>query len=200
MYHGNFLNGLMHGDGHLWSADGTDLNGTWATNKLTSGNGSLRHANGDLCTGRFIGDKIYGDGSLLNDRGTDLTGTWDEGGFTGRGSVYNPEGDLYIGDFVDSARCGQGRREYPNGTVYEGLWGNGGRSFVGEVRFANGDIFTGSCKDSDDYRNQSDLPGSRWSLCIVLGEGEMRYKESGAAVSCKWSWGCCEEWARPRVN
>jgi hypothetical protein len=168
MYHGNFLNGLMHGDGHLWSADGLDLNGTWVAGKFTGGSSKKWE------TRQF---------------GTSL-------GFSPTPSeVY-----VHIGGTVDNVCCGQGRREYPNGTVYEGEWSNGGADFIGEVRFANGDIFTGSCKDSDEYRNQNNFPGSQWSLCIVLGEGEMKYKESGAAVSCKWTWGTCEEWARPRVD
>lgn len=122
VYEGEFLDGLMHGQG-----------------TFTSGvAGAYR--------GGFVRGYREGRGTMIYPDGTGYEGDFLANHFHGRGRLSWSQGDYYDGEFVENRMTGYGERHFADGTLYVGQLVDGVFDGKGELRRATGEHYLGDFK------------------------------------------------------
>lgn len=146
-YEGDFVDGLMDGEGKLFYASGDIFEGTFKDGKM-HGHGSLSFAGHDFAvSGRWVDGipptkfcQFSSNGNVYN------------GGITrkmrhGTGVMRYKNGDLYDGDWRLNMRNGAGKMMYRSGNAYDGEWKDDMKNGEGVFIFAKGHFYQGSFVD-----------------------------------------------------
>lgn len=161
-YEGELLDGLPHGTGECFLANGAYFVGQWRRG-LRNGFGTFKQPNGDAYEGKWIADKRCGKGKWTSFRGDVIEGTWDEDLPHGQGVHKEVDGGLFEGTFARGRYHGSGTFTAADGSVYVGEWRHGLRHGRGE--------WTGPARPSDGeiaYRGE-------WADGLRCGRGAARY-------------------------
>jgi hypothetical protein len=115
-YRGDFVFGIVNGNGTLTShAGGWLYRGAWVNNRK-SGRGVMEWGDGSYYDGDFVADKRHGQGHFVSSRGDLHTGGYDN---RGRGVLVTTNGFEYAGEFVDDMRHGKGVYTMRDGSSIE---------------------------------------------------------------------------------
>lgn len=161
-YEGELLDGLPHGTGECFLANGAYFVGQWRRG-LRNGLGTFKQPNGDSYEGKWIADKRCGKGKWTSMRGDVIEATWEDNLPHGSGVHREVDGGLYEGAFARGRYHGRGTFTAADGSVYVGEWRQGLRHGRGE--------WTGPARPSDGeiaYRGD-------WADGLRCGRGAARY-------------------------
>lgn len=114
MYHGEWLDGLPHGDGRMVFVNGDVYDGTWS-NGVRSGFGRWWSQDGDEYSGDWEAGVQHGRGELRLRSGGGYWGDYQHGIRFGFGVALWPgKAMAYVGNFVDDLRHGNGTEFFPH--------------------------------------------------------------------------------------
>lgn len=170
IYWGDWLDGVIHGQGiYTWAngiryegllehgipqdpkgvfifPDGTRLQGNVQDGAL-QGNGKLTYSNGDCYTGNFKDDKFEGKGMLeMHSSGINYEGFFSNDRFEGQGRLFKKNKEIYVGEFSRGWFHQRGKLYYSDGDYYEGEYVYGSRHGRGVYHHSNSDRFEGDYK------------------------------------------------------
>ena len=158
-------NGIRHGKGTQYYANGDVYNGQFVENKRV-GKAQLRSKDVSQYIGQFINDEADGHGLYTDTKGNryqtkgqkdtddkeDETGHFLKGKLYGKGEIKLINGNTYNGHFKGSLREGYGEMTYimahesdheSQGGVYKGNWKRDNREGDGVMKYDDGSKFTG---------------------------------------------------------
>eukprot|EP00605_Chrysophyceae_sp_TOSAG23-4_P000385 GSChrysophyteH1.ASY1.ANO1.441.1 assembled CDS len=118
-YQGDWREGNRHGKGEFVTHDGCKYVGDWKENRR-SGRGVFTWPDGSQYDGEWDEDSRHGKGHLKLKKGFIYDGTWSRNFFDGRGVAVFPSGQKYEGTYRAGLREGRGSINFPEGAVYEG--------------------------------------------------------------------------------
>jgi hypothetical protein len=128
MYHGDWRDGKMNGDGLMKFADGNVYDGEWL-NGLQHGQGTFYWKSGSIFAGEWKNDMMDGYGVWMGNDGREYEGQWKQDRKHGVGSFKWYEGNLlqgsYEGEWRDDAMHGYGIYTFTDGSTLEGHWMHG---------------------------------------------------------------------------
>lgn len=102
IYKGKWHNGVVHGFGEFYHAkSGARYVGEFSNSKF-SGHGKMTYANGNVYDGHFLNGKREGDGTLSCSDGRRFEGNWLNDQMIGYGTCYFPDGRVYRGMYVNN--------------------------------------------------------------------------------------------------
>ncbi len=156
-YSGEWLNGLMHGQGEYAFPTGSQWSGDRYKGEfhegVRQGFGAYFYANGDVYKGEWNDGKENGLGTYIfgpNSRwaGDKYVGAWRAGEKHGVGTYRYANGDTYEGEWVEGAQTGKGTYRFGKkskwaGATYEGDWLNGRRHGLGKYTSGSGEVYDG---------------------------------------------------------
>ena len=202
-YHGELLNGLLHGQGRIEYTNGASYEGEFHKG-LFHGQGQWRGASGDLYSGSFVDGLFHGVGVLTYVDGSRYHGEFVAGRLHGQGVLETPEGQYrgefrndryhglgqlewsddsrYQGQFNDGEIHGQGVRHDADGSRFSGQFEHGVLQGKGQYRSAAGDLYIGDFRD-DRFHGEGMLTlasGETWSGPFREGQphGQIEYKSA----------------------
>lgn len=123
-YDGQFLDGLMHGQGTYNWPDGVSFTGDFFQGTI-SGSGKYSWPDGSSYTGQVKSGKRHGEGVFMCSAGQIYDGEWQDGHRHGKGVASYYEGKsttVYSGEWFKDLRQGYGKMRYASGNQYEGYW------------------------------------------------------------------------------
>ncbi|MBB3102499.1 C13 family peptidase [Azomonas macrocytogenes] len=135
-YTGEFRKDRYHGHGRLEYSD-ESYEGNFVVGVL-NGEGEYRNAAGDHYQGRFANDRFQGQGRYEGADGDVWTGVFRDGTLDGAGQHQGTDGTLYQGQFRQWRYHGQGYLELPDGSHYQGEFRDGLFDGFGELQLADG--------------------------------------------------------------
>uniref|UniRef100_A0A7S2RYY8 MORN repeat protein n=1 Tax=Mucochytrium quahogii TaxID=96639 RepID=A0A7S2RYY8_9STRA len=145
---GEFENNVVHGYGQREFPNGDKFCGEFR-NGLSCGQGVYKFENGDVYEGQFSNDGANGFGIKQFTGGVRYTGTFKGDKMNGKGVLQFPMGDVYKGWFLDDMMHGRGIYQFENGDWCSGEFENDRMNGVGEFFFMNGDKYVGSFKNDE---------------------------------------------------
>jgi hypothetical protein len=163
-YQGEWDGGYYHGNGTVYSREGTVVNrGLWShgvfqgtpiSGDCKNGAGMLTLPNGDIYEGDFKDCELIGKGKIIYQNGDIYQGDVLKGVASGRGTyTWAKRGESYSGTFRNGSIHGKGVYTFRNGDQYEGRFLTGKRHGEGTYTWGNGDRFEGEWRnDSYDGR------------------------------------------------
>ncbi|HLT05219.1 MAG TPA: C13 family peptidase [Pseudomonas sp.] len=140
-YHGELLDGRMHGQGRIEYSNGAWYEGEFRGG-LFNGQGQWRGASGDRYSGRFENGLFHGIGELTYAGGGRYHGEFVAGRLHGQGLLEAPEG-RYRGEFRADRYHGLGQLEWDDGSRYQGQFREGEIQGQGVRHDADGSRFSG---------------------------------------------------------
>lgn len=140
-YHGELLDGRLHGEGRLEYANGAFYEGEFREG-LYHGQGTWRGASGDTYSGSFVNGLFHGVGVFTYADGSRYHGEFVAGRLHGQGQLETPEGQ-YRGEFRDDHYHGLGQLEWSDGSRYQGLFKDGEIHGQGVRHDADGGRYSG---------------------------------------------------------
>jgi hypothetical protein len=197
---GDFVEGVLNGQGTILHFDGIKEVGFFENNNLT-GEGVRTYPDGSEDKGIFVKGEIYtGEGKrdsrkgLLRETGSLDVGTFENGRFVKGKKTYNgieEEGSFYIGEL-----SGLGKRICRNGDIEEGVFISGKLNGMGIRICKNGDIEDGTFKDGQlsgkgkkTYKNGDVAEGSFYHGTLS-GDGDCKITFNNGTVHVgKFAWG-----------
>lgn len=168
IYHGNWENGLRHGQGQLTLPDKTVYMGGWQAG-LKSGFGLLRGSSGETYEGEWQEDQKHGFGASTDHNNTVYEGSWQADAKSGYGEMRFANQVIYTGMFKHDHRHGFGKETRPDQSFYEGAWQDGKKHGKGIESYADGSRHEGN-----------------WQAGQILGPGT-RTNRAGIAFSGPWT-------------
>lgn len=141
-YFGRWLEGQMHGMGHLEFADGRVFNGQMVSSEI-SGFGRMFTPGIGIYAGEFVAGKYHGFGRLEMKGHRTYEGHFRDGLFCGHG-VMRTDGYTYIGEFANGMKCGYGVLDDAfGGDKYMGMFVDERRAGFGVSITMDGNYFEG---------------------------------------------------------
>ncbi len=138
---GNFLNGVIDGDGEYLKPGAFDFKGTFSNGQPAKG--SVSFVSGPTYVGDFADGFPSGQGTLsASGPVTEATGQWKKGLLTKGYEVFT-NGDRFDGAFGNDGKPdGSGKYRYSDGTTLSGNWQDG--LYAGPIveRYRNGTVLT----------------------------------------------------------
>jgi len=190
-FSGDFLNGMMHGEGTYTNAGGDSFTGYWWMGEL-SGSMQVQYANGDTYSGTFKNWIRDGVGKWTSHLGDSYDGEWDNGDWHGHGVHTFEDGSVYEGQFVRGVRHGDGKYTWHHGQVYEGQYVNGEMCGYGYLRTGAGNEYVGEMQNNcavgkGTYKwntepNKGDLYYGEWQNNNMDGEGIFVFAHGGTYI------------------
>ena len=141
-YEGEWVDGIMHGEGKLSMRDGSVYEGRFDRGAM-NGWGTRSWADGSTYSGQFSQGEMDGDGLYTSSRGEKYEGQFERNLRQGRGQLTKATGDVYEGQFAVHHMAGQGTMSYVDGSQYVGSWERSKRAGVGTMSWPNGDSYEG---------------------------------------------------------
>ena len=168
---GNFVNGVISGNGKLYLKDGYVYEGNFYDNSI-EGNGIIYYPNNHPFCEKYIGsfenNMPNGKGQMYCKDGDILEGLWQDGDFRGEGTVTYPENHIsfvkYSGGYENGAQNGYGKMLFKNGDFYQGYWKNGVFDGKGDFRYSKLHLI---CEKYEGF----------YKDCKRNGYGKMTYKD-----------------------
>ena len=145
---GNFVNGLIQGEGVQTDADGSKYKGGFKDG-LRSGYGEYSQADGTVFKGAFRRHYLNGAGEGNYENGDKYVGNFIDGRFHGRGVYTHADGRQFEGEYVEGTANGYGVFTFPDGIRYEGNYSNDLPNGKGAMFFTDGITYNGNFKDGD---------------------------------------------------
>lgn len=145
-YEGEYLDGMMHGQGVYQWENGDRYEGGFAADK-PNGSGRWQFANGDSYEGEVKAGVIAGRGTYVTKSGDRIEGPFADGKPSGVGIYRFASGDRYEGEMVAGKLEGKGRYYIKSGDRIEARFVDGRAQGKGAYFFANGDRYEGDLKD-----------------------------------------------------
>ena len=138
---GNFVNGVVDGDGEYDKPGTFDFKGTFANGQPTQG--TVSFANGPTYEGAFADGLPAGAGTLTaSGPVTEATGQWSKGLLSSGYEIFS-DGARFDGTFDSSGKPdGNGTYRYADGTTLSGGWQRGLYSGPLVERYRNGTVLT----------------------------------------------------------
>ncbi|MTI84841.1 MAG: hypothetical protein FH756_13315 [Firmicutes bacterium] len=127
VYKGSTLNGMKHGWGEYFYADGSTYKGNWYKDKQ-QGLGTLTYFNGGKYEGQWRSGSQHGLGTLTFANGGKYVGQWNYGKRHGLATYTWADGDVFVGQYSNDIRHGYGVMTWASGQVYKGQYVNGERA------------------------------------------------------------------------
>ena len=179
-YEGEFQEGLFHGQGHWRGASGDEYNGGFA-NGLFHGVGVFSYADGGRYHGEFVGGRLHGQGQLKMPDGH-YRGEFRNDLYHGLGQLEWNDRSRYQGQFRDGEIHGQGVRHDADGGRFSGQFEQGRLQGKGQYRGADGTLYIGEFQD-DQFHGEGMLTlasGETWSGQFRDGQphGKTAYKNA----------------------
>lgn len=153
-YKGQFLEGLMHGNGVYVLADGTKQEGVFERGVILEG--TITDAFGSKYIGKFKNGILNGVGEIQYSNGGYYKGDVANGYENGVGTYTSYNGEIVQGHFKDGVLDGKARVEFSGGGSFEG-------TFIGGVKQGKGVLIY-----SDGSRYKGDFNNDKPEGCGVL--------------------------------
>ncbi len=158
-YVGDIVNGVLHGTGEIFFANGDYYKGDWLHGERT-GKGEMLWKEGGQYIGDFVNGTLQGQGEYSYSDGRKYIGSFAESSFNGKGEFFWLNGDYYIGDWINGERTGKGEYRWGIGSRYVGDFFNSKLNGNGIYYFPDGNKYVGSFKnDSFDKGVVYDVNG-----------------------------------------
>ncbi|KRX06735.1 hypothetical protein PPERSA_09137 [Pseudocohnilembus persalinus] len=148
-FQGNFLNGVIEGQGILKTSEYT-YQGNFKNGQKSDVKGQLIYSNQDKYIGGFIKDKKNGEGKIIYRDGNEYEGEWFDDLKQGKGILKFTNGDRYEGEFQNDVFDGKGKyifnvksgenlnqEQKSQIYLYEGQFKNGYAEGQGKILFQN---------------------------------------------------------------
>ena len=113
-YEGEWVDGVMHGDGQLRMGDGGSYEGTFENGSM-NGVGMRRWPDGSTYSGQFANGELHGEGMYISAKGEQYEGTFQRNLREGQGTLMLETGDKYEGEFAKHRMNGNGAMHYADG-------------------------------------------------------------------------------------
>jgi len=164
-YYGEFINGIMDGEGVLIRPDSPSGPCTYVgkiKGTTKEGFGTLYINDGPTLIGDWKNDKMHGNGRIIFPGGGDYTGEWKDDKKDGKGTFIWNNGDKYIGEWKDDTQHGNGTLTHANEDKYVGEFKNEKKNGKGtftraggfsssQEEWVDGDKYVGEFKDDLFY-------------------------------------------------
>ena len=170
-YEGEWVAGVMHGEGVLRMASGQSYEGTFVEGEMT-GFGLRRYADGSTISGQFEMGEAHGHCTFVAATGESYEGAYQGNVRHGEGLLVKADGERYEGQFIAHKRTGHGRSMYSSGSEYDGGWVANERSGEGVMRYHDGGVFDGV-----------------WAADSQAGHGTYTHAENQYTYSGEWAQG-----------
>jgi hypothetical protein len=148
-YDGEFLAGLMHGQGKFISAYSGSYKGDYVRGQM-EGRGVLIYPDGTRYEGEFVANQFHGKGKLTYARGDSYEGDFAENKMTGSGKWIFADKAIYVGQVVDGVIHGKGELRRPTGETYTGDFALGKMQGKGVFVDSQGGQYSGEF-DADNF-------------------------------------------------
>ncbi len=116
-YIGELKNGMAHGYGTMYFADGRRLTGTFEKGKPHGKNMTLTFPDGRKYTGDYSGGKRHGYGKMVFPDGKEYEGEWKNDLPQGEGTMTHPDGSIEKGTWVRGKMIDPSAREQARGSL-----------------------------------------------------------------------------------
>ena len=179
-YEGEFQEGLFHGQGQWRGASGDEYTGGFA-HGLFQGVGVFSYADGGRYHGEFVAGRLHGQGQLDMPDGR-YRGEFRNDRYHGLGQLEWNDGSRYQGQFHEGEIHGQGVRHEADGSRFSGQFEHGRLQGKGQYRGADGTLYIGEFHD-DQFHGEGMLTlasGETWSGQFRDGQphGKTAYKNA----------------------
>ncbi|MGE6993375.1 C13 family peptidase [Pseudomonas sp. NPDC047961] len=168
-YLGSFKDGQWHGQGVWQGANGDRYEGSFKQG-LFNGQGRFSYATGGVYEGHFEQGSLNGTGRY-SEPGLSYEGGFKDGLYHGTGKLQEAEGISYEGEFGEGQPDGEGTRSDTSG-VFSGTFTDGRLSGDGVYRSNDGEHYLGQFQD-DLFHGQGryeDAAGNVWRGTFKHGE------------------------------
>ena len=149
-YDSKLKNGLQHGKGVFYCADGNKYEGEFREG-LPNGLGTLYYVGGDKYEGKFRKGSRDGQGIMYYKDGDRYEGQFENDQPNGQGTFYYNDGAKYVGEFKEGYKDGQGIFYFTDGDRYEGQFKEDMLDGQGTLYYANGDKYVGEFKEGNRH-------------------------------------------------
>ncbi len=117
-YIGELKNGMAHGHGTMYFADGRQLTGAFEKGKPHGKNLTLSFPDGRKYTGDYTDGKRHGSGKMIFPGGKKYEGEWKNDLPHGEGTMTHPDGSVEKGTWVRGKLIDPSAREEARGRLF----------------------------------------------------------------------------------
>ena len=141
-YIGELINNLPNNKGIMFNFSGKYIYEGDFVNGIMEGNGIIKYMNGSWYEGQFKNDKYEGKGKFVFKNGNIYEGEFNNNFMNGKGKYIYTDGKIYEGDFRSGLKHGFGRITWNENKYFEGYWINNKQHGEGKY-YLNGKVLSG---------------------------------------------------------
>ncbi len=171
-YEGEHLNGVPHGKGTFYYADGSICKGEFR-NGVPHGVCTTTHPDGEKYVGCYVDGKKHARGKLTFADGSTYEGDFEYGKIQGLGTLYEKNtGWTNKGYFDNEQLEGKGESWHSNGERYVGSFHKGSSHGKGKYYYKDGSTYEGEYADGKWHGKGYYQDSRGWSFCGQFRNGE----------------------------
>ena len=123
-YIGDVVNNIPNNKGIIYNFSGKYIYEGDFINGVMEGDGIIKYSDGTYYEGQFRNDKYQGKGKILFKNGGSYEGDFNNNLIHGKGKYIYPGGKIYEGDFQNGMKHGFGKISWSENKYFEGFWIN----------------------------------------------------------------------------
>ena len=123
-YIGDVVNNIPNNKGIIYNFSGKYIYEGDFINGVMEGDGIIKYSDGTYYEGQFRNDKYQGKGKILFKNGGSYEGDFNNNLIHGKGKYVYPGGKIYEGDFQNGMKHGFGKISWSENKYFEGFWIN----------------------------------------------------------------------------
>ena len=123
-YIGDVVNNIPNNKGIIYNFSGKYIYDGDFINGVMEGDGIIKYSDGTYYEGQFRNDKYQGKGKILFKNGGSYEGDFNNNLIHGKGKYIYPGGKIYEGDFQNGMKHGFGKISWSENKYFEGFWIN----------------------------------------------------------------------------
>ena len=123
-YIGDVVNNIPNNKGIIYNFSGKYIYEGDFINGVMEGDGIIKYSDGTYYEGQFRNDKYQGKGKILFKNGGSYEGDFNKNLIHGKGKYIYPGGKIYEGDFQNGMKHGFGKISWSENKYFEGFWIN----------------------------------------------------------------------------
>ena len=123
-YIGDVVNNIPNNKGIIYNFSGKYIYEGDFINGVMEGDGIIKYSDGTYYEGQFRNDKYQGKGKIVFKNGGSYEGDFNNNLIHGKGKYIYPGGKIYEGDFQNGMKHGFGKISWSENKYFEGFWIN----------------------------------------------------------------------------
>ena len=123
-YIGDVVNNIPNNKGIIYNFSGKYIYEGDFINGVMEGDGIIKYSDGTYYEGQFRNDKYQGKGKIVFKNGGSYEGDFNNNLIQGKGKYIYPGGKIYEGDFQNGMKHGFGKISWSENKYFEGFWIN----------------------------------------------------------------------------